>query len=158
VRELENCLHRAVLLAEGETIDAEAIDLGPAAAPLAAAAPTSGGNPTTGGTAIESLVGQRMEDVERALILGTLAHTVGNRTHAATILGISIRALRNKLRDYAAQGLDITPPASGVIAPGVMAPGVMAPGVIAPGMGATGMGATGMGATGMGATGMGADA
>ena len=46
-----------------------------------------------------------MEEVERDLIIETLGHTLGNRTHAATILGISIRALRNKLRDYAAQGV-----------------------------------------------------
>ena len=46
----------------------------------------------------------------RDLILQTLSHTLGNRTHAATILGISIRALRNKLRDYAASGLAVTPP------------------------------------------------
>ena len=44
-----------------------------------------------------------MDDVERDLIIETLGHTLGNRTHAATILGISIRALRNKLRDYAAR-------------------------------------------------------
>ena len=44
-----------------------------------------------------------MDEVERDLIIETLGHTLGNRTHAATILGISIRALRNKLRDYAAR-------------------------------------------------------
>ena len=43
-----------------------------------------------------------MDDVEQDLILQTLGHTLGNRTHAATLLGISIRALRNKLRDYTA--------------------------------------------------------
>ena len=42
--------------------------------------------------------------------------TLGNRTHAATILGISIRALRNKLRDYAAQGVAVPPPGAGVAA------------------------------------------
>ena len=51
-----------------------------------------------------------MDEVEQDLILHTLSHTLGNRTHAATILGISIRALRNKLRDYAAAGAAITPP------------------------------------------------
>ena len=44
-----------------------------------------------------------MDDVERDLIIETLSHTLGNRTHAATILGISIRALRNKLHDYGAR-------------------------------------------------------
>ncbi len=57
-----------------------------------------------------------MDQVERDLILQTLSHTLGNRTHAATILGISIRALRNKLRDYSQQGLSVTPPAAGVAA------------------------------------------
>ena len=51
-----------------------------------------------------------MDEVERDLILETLSHTLGNRTHAATILGISIRALRNKLRDYAQSGAAVTPP------------------------------------------------
>ena len=50
-----------------------------------------------------------MDAVERDLILETLSHTLGNRTHAATILGISIRALRNKLRDYAQAGAPVTP-------------------------------------------------
>ena len=105
VRELENMLHRAVLLAEGDTIGPEAIELAPQGpAPRAAAAP--GGS--TG------LVGKTMEQVERELILETLGHTLGNRTHAATILGISIRALRNKLRDYAAQGMAVPPPGAGL--------------------------------------------
>jgi DNA-binding NtrC family response regulator len=50
--------------------------------------------------------------VERDLIIHTLGHTLGNRTHAATILGISIRALRNKLRDYTAHGVAVPPPAA----------------------------------------------
>jgi DNA-binding NtrC family response regulator len=66
---------------------------------------------------IAGLVGRRVEDVERDLILETLGHTLGNRTHAATILGISIRALRNKLRDYAAQGAAVPPPPGGVAVP-----------------------------------------
>ena len=58
-----------------------------------------------------------MNDVERDLILETLVHTLGNRTHAATILGISIRALRNKLRDYAAHGVLVPPPPVGIAMP-----------------------------------------
>ena len=50
------------------------------------------------------MVGRTVADVERALILDTLQHTLGNRTHAATILGISIRTLRNKLRQYGERG------------------------------------------------------
>ena len=50
------------------------------------------------------LVGRTVADVERDLILDTLDHCLGNRTHAANILGISIRTLRNKLREYSAVG------------------------------------------------------
>lgn len=106
VRELENTIHRAVLLAEGTEIGPEAIELTPGGN-TPAPAPVGG---------ISSLVGRTMEEVERDLILQTVGHTLGNRTHAATILGISIRALRNKLRDYAAQGLPVPPPAQGVAA------------------------------------------
>jgi two-component system response regulator FlrC len=59
-----------------------------------------------------NLVGRTVAEVERELILETLKHCRGNRTHAATILGISIRTLRNKLNDYAADGAPI-PPAGG---------------------------------------------
>ncbi|MGG5812530.1 sigma-54 interaction domain-containing protein [Falsiroseomonas sp. CW058] len=95
VRELENAVHRAVLLAEGAEIAADAVELRPAAAQPAAA----------GG--IDFLVGRRVEEVERDLIIGTLSHCLGNRTRAAEILGISIRALRNKLHDYRAMGLAV---------------------------------------------------
>jgi DNA-binding NtrC family response regulator len=50
------------------------------------------------------MVGRTLADVERDLILETLAHCGGNRTHAAGILGISIRTLRNKLKEYARAG------------------------------------------------------
>ena len=106
VRELENAIHRAVLLADGPAIGLDAIELG-------APAPTA---PLSMPSGMAALVGRRMEDVERDLIIETLGHTLGNRTHAATILGISIRALRNKLRDYAAQGVAVPPPAAGVAA------------------------------------------
>ena len=53
--------------------------------------------------------------VERDLILETLEHCLGNRTHAANILGISIRTLRNKLNEYAGDGIAIPPPANGEV-------------------------------------------
>jgi DNA-binding NtrC family response regulator len=105
VRELENVIHRAVLLATGPEIGASDIELTQA----------SGTRSTIQGVVsggVASLVGRRMDDVERDLIIETLGHTLGNRTHAATILGISIRALRNKLRDYSARGVAVPPPAA----------------------------------------------
>ena len=53
-------------------------------------------------------------EVERDLILDTLKHCLGNRTHAANILGISIRTLRNKLNEYMAEGYAVPSPASGI--------------------------------------------
>jgi len=104
VREMENVIHRAVLLATSPEIGANDVELS-----------QSDGSPRPAGAApiggVASLVGRRMDEVERDLIIETLGHTLGNRTHAATILGISIRALRNKLRDYAARGVSVPPPA-----------------------------------------------
>ena len=57
-----------------------------------------------------NLVGQTVAEVERDLILQTLDHCLGNRTHAANILGISIRTLRNKLRLYSTDGIDVPEP------------------------------------------------
>lgn len=60
--------------------------------------------------ATDLLVGRPVADVERDLILATLRETGGNRTHAADILRISIRTLRNKLGLYAAEGHDVPEP------------------------------------------------
>ena len=118
VRELENTVHRAVLLADGPEIGTEAILLtsklharahGDAAesreAPEAETA--NGGDE---GEARTNLVGRTVAAVERDLILETLGHCLGNRTHAAHILGISIRTLRNKLKQYSEQGLRVPLP------------------------------------------------
>ena len=59
------------------------------------------------------LVGRTVAEVERDLILETLKHCLGNRTHAANVLGISIRTLRNKLNEYSADGVPVPPPGGG---------------------------------------------
>ena len=120
VRELENAMHRAVLLATGAEIDVEAIRL-PDGQPLAG---LTGSTPATAGvvghaaqaaeTVTRAFVGQTVAEMEKVLILDTLKHCLGNRTHAANILGISIRTLRNKLNEYAQEGLDIPAPQSGI--------------------------------------------
>ena len=121
VRELENTMHRAVLLASGTEIGPEAIVLAgatraeirpspmPDATPAAAVPPAAAG----GGDPMRSLVGRTVADVERDLIIDTLSHCLGNRTHAANILGISIRTLRNKLKQYSDDGLSVPPPREG---------------------------------------------
>ena len=62
-------------------------------------------------TVMDQLVGQPVADVERELILATLRETGGNRTHAASVLGIALRTLRNKIGSYAADGYDVPEPA-----------------------------------------------
>ncbi|MGH1351341.1 MAG: sigma-54-dependent transcriptional regulator [Methyloligellaceae bacterium] len=111
VRELENTLHRAVILSVGDEISADAIgvpDMGGAIAggqisPAERAAQTAE-------TISQTLVGKTVAEVERDLILETLGHCLGNRTHAANILGISIRTLRNKLKQYSDEGVDVPAP------------------------------------------------
>ncbi|MGB0935028.1 MAG: sigma-54 interaction domain-containing protein, partial [Alphaproteobacteria bacterium] len=97
VRELENAIHRAVLISSGDQIHGDSIIV-----------PRNQDEPQHGSG--QQLVGRSVADVERDLILGTLSHCVGNRTKAANILGISIRTLRNKLKQYTEEGCDIVEP------------------------------------------------
>jgi len=60
--------------------------------------------------AVRQLVGHSIAAVERELICETLVRRGGNRTHAATILGISIRALRNKIHAYRIRGREMPEP------------------------------------------------
>jgi len=111
VRELENAMHRAVLLARGDEIGPEAVVL---TSMLAAAErggqPAPQATPTAADGPDGMLVGRTVAAVERELIINTLQHCLGNRTHAANILGISIRTLRNKLRQYQDEGVRVPPP------------------------------------------------
>ncbi len=111
VRELENTMHRAVLMATGAEIGPEAI-LAPDGARLDQQ--RSASSVAHAALAAEqvsrALVGRTVAEVERDLILETLKHCLGNRTHAANVLGISIRTLRNKLNEYAADGMPVPPP------------------------------------------------
>jgi DNA-binding NtrC family response regulator len=114
VRELENTMHRSVLMAVGDEIGADAI-LTPDGdrLDLAKTAPAVAHATFAAEQVTRALVGRTVADVERDLILETLKHCLGNRTHAANILGISIRTLRNKLNEYADGGLAITPAGAG---------------------------------------------
>ena len=115
VRELENTIHRAVLMASGDEIGVDAI-LSPDGLRLDQAKPPAVAHAALAAEAVtRSLVGRTVADVERDLILETLKHCLGNRTHAANILGISIRTLRNKLNEYSAEGVGIPAPNGGEV-------------------------------------------
>ncbi|WP_374652606.1 sigma-54-dependent transcriptional regulator [Dongia sp.] len=117
VRELENTMHRAVLLAQGPVIENEAILLtGGRGLPVVGAGMVAASSPTDSAVAkaaavaaagTTALVGRTVAAVERDLIIDTLSHCLGNRTHAANILGISIRTLRNKLKQYNEEGFAV---------------------------------------------------
>jgi two-component system response regulator FlrC len=113
VRELENTMHRAVLLTTGDEIGVDHI-----VTPDGARLDQARSQPAVAHAALaaeqvtRALVGRTVAQVERDLILETLKHCLGNRTHAANILGISIRTLRNKLNEYASDGVPVPPPGS----------------------------------------------
>ena len=92
VREMENTLHRAVLISSPQVIEENDIML----------AGDAGGDSGASSGSVNGLVGKTIGAVEKDLILNTLDHCLGNRTQAASILGISIRTLRNKLNEYEA--------------------------------------------------------
>jgi DNA-binding NtrC family response regulator len=87
VRELENALERALLLCQSSLIAPEGLFLDE---PI-----SSEGTLFAGAT---------LREMERTLILSTLRSARGNRTRAARILGISVRTLRNKLKEYRLSG------------------------------------------------------
>jgi two-component system, response regulator FlrC len=104
VRELENTIHRALVLTTEAMIGMKALELGPSAlcSPILAAA-----------DATPNFFGRPLHLMEREVIIGTLRLTGGNRTRTAAMLGLSIRALRNKIHLYSTQGIEVPPP-SGV--------------------------------------------
>jgi DNA-binding NtrC family response regulator len=57
---------------------------------------------------IPMLIGATVDEIERELVLQTLVRCDGNRTRAARVLGISVRTLRNKVREYSASGIEIS--------------------------------------------------
>jgi len=97
VRELENRVERAVLLAEGDVILPRHLGLTPGPEARAASGQTLLFRP-----------GTTVSEMERQLIMGTLSEVNQNRTRAAELLGISIRTLRNKLREYRLGGAHAT--------------------------------------------------
>jgi DNA-binding NtrC family response regulator len=93
VRELRNVLERAVIIVEGSVVETRHLPLGFGQTTPRA---TSTGDPS----AVHLGVGTTVEEAERQLILKTLEATNNNKTKAAEILGISLKTLHNKLKEY----------------------------------------------------------
>jgi DNA-binding NtrC family response regulator len=106
VRELENVMHRAVLTATGPCIGPAALDLDMPEL----ADPAAQGVPAAQPPASVHTSGRTIEAVEKDMILDTLFRCKGNRGQTATVLGISIRTLRNKLHEYERDGTRIPRP------------------------------------------------
>jgi DNA-binding NtrC family response regulator len=113
VRELRNVLERAVILAGEGTIEVKHLPMflqerpplvaaagGDEAGVVAAAAPD---DPES----VKFQIGTTVEEAEKGLILRTLEHTKNNKTRAAEILGISLKTLHNKLKEYGAKELGV---------------------------------------------------
>jgi len=96
VRELENVIERAVLVSANGTLLPE--HLFPEQ--LAGKEPLGATSEDVPGVPGQKLPLSSLRDMEKRLIRASLAETGGNRTHAARILGISVRTLRNKLNEY----------------------------------------------------------
>ncbi len=100
VRELENTIHRALVLTTDSVIGVKALEVG---------APSAGSPMAETADYASGFVGRPLHLVERDVIISTLRVTGGNRTRTASMLGLSIRALRNKISLYTSQGIDVPP-------------------------------------------------
>ena len=94
VRELRNALERAVILAGQGLIERKHL-------PATFTSPSVEA-PIVDGDCVQFRVGTTVEEAERGLIMRTLEHTKNNKTKAADILGISLKTLHNKLKEYGA--------------------------------------------------------
>jgi DNA-binding NtrC family response regulator len=86
IRELENVIRRSLALAHGTTLGVSAV-------------PSEWGLRTPSKITTPKL-GQTLEAVERKLLEATLHATGGNRTRTAEMMGVSLRTIRNKIREY----------------------------------------------------------
>jgi transcriptional regulator with PAS, ATPase and Fis domain len=101
VRELRNTLERAVIVCDSGVVETKHLPPGFGQAPLRTAA----NDPD----AVRLGVGTTVEEAEKMLILKTLEATSNNKTRAAEILGISLKTLHNKLKEYGAASAEAVP-------------------------------------------------
>src|SRR5438105_6634147 len=98
VRELRNTIERAIIVCDGGMIETKHLPPGFGQAPLRTAA----NDPD----AVRLGVGTTVGEAEKMLILKTLESTSNNKTRAAEILGISLKTLHNKLKEYGSAAAD----------------------------------------------------
>ncbi len=98
VRELRNTLERAVIVCEGAVIETKHLPPGFGQTTLRTSSEDS--------DAVHLGVGTTVEEAEKLLILKTLEATNNNKTRAAEILGISLKTLHNKLKEYGSAAAD----------------------------------------------------
>ncbi len=123
VRELRNVVQRAYVMASGNSINEEWLPddphgpnsayatsmfspKGSPAAPVQASVPAAA---SLGGPSITIAIGTSMADAERQLILATLEHFNQQKERTAAALGVSLKTLYNRLKEYAADKVDATP-------------------------------------------------
>ena len=101
VRELRNVLERAVILAGEGTIETRHLPAFLQQRSMAVAIPGEPAEPVPEDpSGVKFQIGTTVEEAEKGLILRTLEHTHNNKTRAAEILGISLKTLHNKLKEY----------------------------------------------------------
>ena len=101
VRELRNSLERAVIVCEAAVVETKHLPPGFGQTTLRTSADD--------GDAVRLDVGTTVEQAEKLLILKTLEATNNNKTRAAEILGISLKTLHNKLKEYGSAAADAAP-------------------------------------------------
>jgi DNA-binding NtrC family response regulator len=97
VREMRNALERAVIVCDGPLVESKHLP------PNFGANVVAISNAVGSGPMVQLSVGTTVEEAERQLIYKTLESTNNNKTRAAEILGISLKTLHNKLKEYAGQ-------------------------------------------------------
>ena len=98
MRELQNCVRRAYILAQDE-IELECMD-------LVRSSPAE-----CSGTCLQFSVGTPLAEMEKQTIFATLEYCRGNKKRAAEILGVSLKTLYNRLTEYNATDEEREPPA-----------------------------------------------
>jgi DNA-binding NtrC family response regulator len=104
VRELRNTIERALILCGEGTLDIRHLPagFGDRQASRSASVAVQQDTPETPSNVVEVELGSTVDEAERRLIIRTLEMTRNNKTRAADILGISLKTLHNKLKEYGA--------------------------------------------------------